>query len=99
MPKRHSEKYTHNYYTNDNLEVSSSSSATINSDCSKERLDSLEEKLNRLFSLVNRFMEQLMNSSKNSRDTEDEDKEERYDTDSAPTDYQLSEILLGQYNS
>ncbi|KAN0037825.1 hypothetical protein ACTFIV_003180 [Dictyostelium citrinum] len=30
-------------------------------------------------------------------DTEDEDREERTDTDSVPTDYQLSDTLLDQY--
>ncbi|KAN0022969.1 hypothetical protein ACTFIU_009052 [Dictyostelium citrinum] len=71
---------------------SSSSSASINSNTSKERLDSLEEKLDNLLSLVNRFMKQSMNSSNNSSvqsfkrvaddsDTEDEDKEVRSVTD------------------
>ncbi|KAN0025788.1 hypothetical protein ACTFIU_000051 [Dictyostelium citrinum] len=94
---------------NNNPEASSSSSsASINSNTSKERLDSLEEKLNNLFSLVNRFMKQSMNSSNNSSvpsckrvaddsDTEDEDNEERSDTDSVPTDYQLSDTLMDQF--
>ncbi|KAN0023497.1 hypothetical protein ACTFIV_007883 [Dictyostelium citrinum] len=87
---------------------SSSSSASINSDHSKERLDSLEEKFDKLFTLVNRFMKQPINSSDNysvpsskrdtdDSDTEDEDREERTDTDSVPTDYQLSDTLLDQY--
>ncbi|KAN0025826.1 hypothetical protein ACTFIU_000089 [Dictyostelium citrinum] len=91
---------------NNNPEASSSSSsASINSNTSKERLDSLEEKFDNLFSLVNRFMKQSMNSSNNSSckrvaddsDTEDEDNEERSDTDSVPTDYQLSNTLLDHY--
>ncbi|KAN0022984.1 hypothetical protein ACTFIU_009067 [Dictyostelium citrinum] len=94
---------------NNNQEASSSSSsASINSNTSKERLDSLEEKFDNLFSLVNLFMKQSMNSSNNSSvpsykrvaddsDTEDEDKEERSDTDSVPTGYQLSDILLVQF--
>ncbi|KAN0022983.1 hypothetical protein ACTFIU_009066 [Dictyostelium citrinum] len=94
---------------NNNQEASSSSSsASINSNTSKERLDSLEEKFDNLFSLVNRFMKQSMNSSNNNSvpsckrvaddsDTEDEDNEERSDTDSVPTDYQLSETLLHQF--
>ncbi|KAN0022968.1 hypothetical protein ACTFIU_009051 [Dictyostelium citrinum] len=94
---------------NYNQEASnSSSSASINSNTSKERLDSLEEKFDNLFSLVNRFMKQSMNSSNNSSaqsykrvaddsDTEDEDKEERADTDSVPTDYQLSDTLMDQF--
>ncbi|KAN0008795.1 hypothetical protein ACTFIU_002088 [Dictyostelium citrinum] len=55
-------------------------------------------------------MKQSMNSSKNSSapsnkcvaddsDIEDEDKEERSDTDSVPTDYQLSDTLMDQYIS
>ncbi|KAN0025784.1 hypothetical protein ACTFIU_000047 [Dictyostelium citrinum] len=94
---------------NNNQEASSSSSsASINSNTSKERLDSLEEKFDNLFSLVNRFMKQSMNSSNNSSvpsckrvaddsDTEDEDNEERSDTDSVPTDYQLSDTLMDQF--
>ncbi|KAN0022942.1 hypothetical protein ACTFIU_009025 [Dictyostelium citrinum] len=75
---------------------------------SSKRLDSLEEKFDNLFSLVNRFMKQSMNSSNKSSapsckriaddsDTEDEDKEERSDTDSVPTDYQLSDTLMDQF--
>ncbi|KAN0022972.1 hypothetical protein ACTFIU_009055 [Dictyostelium citrinum] len=94
---------------NNNLEVSCSSfSASINANTSKERLDSLEEKFDNLFSSVNRFMKQSMNSTKNSSvpsckrvhddsDAEDEDKEERSYTDSVPTDYQLSDTLLDQF--
>ncbi|KAN0022958.1 hypothetical protein ACTFIU_009041 [Dictyostelium citrinum] len=89
-----------------NPEASSSSTASINSDTSKESINSLEEKLDNLFSLVNRFMKQSMNSGKKSSapsskrvdddsDTEDEDKGERSYTDLVPTDYQLSDTLFG----
>ncbi|KAN0033197.1 hypothetical protein ACTFIV_005208 [Dictyostelium citrinum] len=97
--------------TNNNQDASSiSRSASIKSDHSKERLDSLEEKFDKFFSLVNRFMKQPINSSGNysvpaskresdDSDTEDEDREERTDTDSVPTDYQLSDTLLDQYKT
>ncbi|KAN0015733.1 hypothetical protein ACTFIU_005680 [Dictyostelium citrinum] len=104
MPKRHSE----NKNFPSKKASSSSSSSSINSGTSKERLASLEQKFDNLFSLVNRFMKQSMNSSNNSSapsckrvaddsDTEDEDKKERSDTDSVPTDYQLSDTLLDQF--
>ncbi|KAN0008796.1 hypothetical protein ACTFIU_002089 [Dictyostelium citrinum] len=86
-------------------------STTVNKNpeaSSSKKLDSLEEKFDKLFSLVNRFMKQSMNSSNNSSalsckhvdddsDTEDEEKEERSDTDSVPTDYQLSDTLMDQF--
>ncbi|KAN0023514.1 hypothetical protein ACTFIV_007900 [Dictyostelium citrinum] len=95
---------------NNNQHASSSSSASINSEHSKERLVSLEEKLDKLFSLISRFMKQPINSSNNysapsskhdadDSDTEDEDRKERTDTDSVPTDYQPSYTLLDQYKT
>ncbi|KAN0022940.1 hypothetical protein ACTFIU_009023 [Dictyostelium citrinum] len=94
---------------NNNQEASSSSSsASINSNTSKERLDSLEEKFDNLFSLVNRLMKHSMNSSNNSSepsckrvdddsDTEDKIREKFDDTDSVPTHYPLSDTLLDKY--
>ncbi|KAN0023515.1 hypothetical protein ACTFIV_007901 [Dictyostelium citrinum] len=84
-----------------------STTAKNNQDVSS---NSLEEKFDKLFTLVNRIMKQPLNSSENysvpsskhdtdDSDTEDEDREERTDIDSVPTQYQISDTLLDQYKT